>query len=74
MREISVSIPLLAMVVWTRAMGAAGVALLASDRLTPEQRRAVGWTLMLVGAMTTIPLAAEVLGKLRRAKPTLAET
>jgi hypothetical protein len=31
-----------------------------ADRLSDEQRRAVGWTLLGVGAITTIPLLAEV--------------
>jgi 4-amino-4-deoxy-L-arabinose transferase-like glycosyltransferase len=41
------------------ALGA-GVALLLADRLSREQRRAVGWSLLAVGALTTIPLAAKV--------------
>jgi hypothetical protein len=31
--------------------------------MTPEQRRAVGWTLLAVGVVTTVPLLADVLGK-----------
>ena len=31
--------------------------------LSAEQRKAVGWTLVGVGALTTIPLAFAVLGK-----------
>jgi hypothetical protein len=32
----------------------------------PEsQRKAVGWTLLMVGAVTTIPLAFSILGKVR---------
>lgn len=68
MREFPVTLPFLALLAGTRAVGAAGFALLVADRLSPEQRRAVGWTLLLVGGLTTIPLAAEVLGKLHRAK------
>ena len=30
----------------------------------PSQRRATGWTLLLVGAVTTVPLAVEVFGRL----------
>jgi hypothetical protein len=47
----------------TRAALGAGLALLLGGRLGPEQRRAVGWTLFLVGAVTTIPLALNVLTK-----------
>lgn len=37
-----------------------GAGLLLANRLNPELRRAVGWTLIVVGALTSIPLAAEV--------------
>jgi 4-amino-4-deoxy-L-arabinose transferase-like glycosyltransferase len=47
----------------TRVALGAGIALLLSERLGREQRRAVGWTLFLVGAVTTVPLALNVLGK-----------
>ena len=47
----------------------AGLGLLLADRLSDYQRRAVGWTLFLIGALTTIPLAFEVLGKSRPAAP-----
>ena len=40
----------------------AGIALLVSEKLTSEQRRAIGWTLVAVGALTTIPLAVQLLG------------
>jgi len=45
----------------TRAALGAGIALLVGDRLGPAQRRAVGWSLVGVGVLTTIPLAVEVL-------------
>jgi uncharacterized membrane protein len=62
MRETRISLPELALVAGTRAALGGGLGLLLADRLRPEQRRAVGWTLFLVGALTTIPLALEVFG------------
>lgn len=62
MRETRISIPELAMVAGTRAALGAGLALLNADRLSTEQRKAVGWTLFSVGALSTIPLALEILG------------
>jgi len=44
----------------------AGLGLLLADRLPEDRRKAVGWTLLLVGAVTTVPLAFDVLGKSRR--------
>lgn len=63
MKQVSLTIPEIGLIAGTRAAGAAGLALLLSNRMNPEQRRAVGWTLFAVGLITTVPLLAEVLGK-----------
>lgn len=63
MKQITLSVPELGLIVGTRAAAGAGVALLLADRLNPEQRRAVGWTLLAVGIATTVPLVAEIFGK-----------
>ena len=63
MRERRLTLPEIGLIAGTRAMLGAGLALLLGDRLTREQRRAVGWTLFLVGAISTAPLMANVLGK-----------
>jgi len=63
MRERSITLPELGLIAGTRAALGAGIGLLLADRLDPDRRRAVGWTLLLVGAVTTIPLAMEVLGR-----------
>jgi hypothetical protein len=44
-------------------MFGAGVALLLAERLTAEQRKAIGATLTIVGLLTTIPVIWAVLGK-----------
>jgi len=41
----------------------AGAGLLLADRLNNNQRKAIGWTLFIVGAIRTIPLVIEVLSK-----------
>ncbi|MCA1817691.1 MAG: hypothetical protein LC746_15110 [Acidobacteria bacterium] len=64
MRERRLTLPEIGLIGGTRAMLGAGLALLLlGDRLTRQQRRAVGWTLFIVGAISTAPLAAIVLGK-----------
>jgi uncharacterized membrane protein len=63
MRERALTIPEILLIGGTRAMLGAGLALLLASKLSLEQRRAVGWTLFLVGAISTAPLAANVLGK-----------
>jgi hypothetical protein len=70
MRETRITLPELALIGGTRAALGAGLGLLLADRLEAGQRRAVGWTLLLIGAATTIPLAIEVLGGSRQSSPT----
>lgn len=65
MRETSITLPELALVAGTRALLGAGIGLLLADRLSRDRRVAVGWTLLIVGAATTVPLALEVFGKSR---------
>ena len=67
MRGTRVTFPELALIAGTRALLGAGLGLLLADRLPETQRKAVGWTLVLVGAVSTIPLALEVLGDRRSA-------
>jgi len=69
MREVQVTLPELALLVGTRAALGVGLGLLLADRLPESQRKAVGWTLLLVGAVTTVPLAFELLGKVRASTP-----
>lgn len=65
MREVQITLPELALLVGTRAALGVGLGLLLADCLPQSQRKSVGWTLLLVGAVTSIPLAFEVLGKVR---------
>jgi len=69
MRETRITFPELVLVAGTRAALGAGLGLLLADHLSPGQRRAVGWTLFLVGALSTIPLAFEILGGHRISAP-----
>jgi len=65
MEEIRLTLPELGLLVGTRAALGGGAALLMAERLEKEQRKAVGWTLFLVGAVTTIPLLMMVFAKRR---------
>jgi hypothetical protein len=61
MAKAELSVPEIGLIAATRGMLGAGIGLLLADRLKPEERRAVGWTLALVGAVTTVPLVVQVL-------------
>ena len=70
MRETRLTLPQLGLIAGTRGALGAGLGLLLGDRLSQPQRKAVGWTLVLVGVLTTIPLALEVLGPKAHARLT----
>ena len=61
-RHAQVTLPELALIAGTRALIGGGLGLLLADRVAPAPRKAIGWTLLAVGALSTIPLAMEVLG------------
>jgi len=56
-------LPELGLIAGTRGMLGAGVALLLADKLNDQQRRGIGWTLLAIGAVSTIPLAMMVFGR-----------
>jgi hypothetical protein len=63
MKTIRLTFPELAVIAGTRGILGAGIALLLGDCLSPERRKAVGWTLFLIGALISIPLGIDLLGK-----------
>jgi uncharacterized membrane protein YfcA len=66
MRHVDIPIHELAFVAGTRGMAGAGLGLLLAGYLKPETRKTVGWTLLALGALTTVPSARSVL---RRSEP-----
>jgi hypothetical protein len=60
MKKATLTLPQLALLAGTRGALGAGIGLLLADRLDAPNRRAVGWTLVGVGVLTTIPLALEI--------------
>ena len=65
MKETRLTMPELSLIAGTRAALGGGLALLLADRLTRDQRKAVGLALFLVGAITTIPLGILMLSRRR---------
>jgi hypothetical protein len=64
-RRIPIALPRLALIAVSRGMLGLGIGLLVASRVPPADRRKVGWTLVLTGLLSTIPLAAGVLHELR---------
>jgi hypothetical protein len=67
MRETHLTLPEVGLIAATRGAAGIGLGLLLAGRLSGEQRKALGWGLLLFGLLTTVPLVAEVLGKSRPA-------
>jgi hypothetical protein len=65
MKSTELTLPELALIAGTRGMLGAGAALLVSSKLNNDQRKAVGWTLFLIGLISTVPLAINVFSKRR---------
>jgi hypothetical protein len=66
MKTYNVTVPEIAIVAATRGMAGAGAGLLLAGFLRPETRRTLGWTLLAIGALTTIPIAMALFGKRER--------
>ncbi len=66
MKTVTLTFPELFLLVGTRALLGAGIALLLARRLSDEQRETAGTLLTAIGVLTTVPLAFEVLGKSTR--------
>lgn len=71
MKAYNVTVPEIALVAATRGMAGAGAGLLLSGFLRSDTRRALGWTLLAIGAATTIPIVMALFGS--REPPAPAE-
>jgi len=63
LREHRITVPELFLIGGTRVALGIGLGLLLGRKLNDDQRKATGLALFLVGAVSTIPLAIEVLSK-----------
>lgn len=68
MKRIDVTIPELALVALTRGLGGVGIGLLLSAYLTHSERRTVGWGLLALGALSTVPLGMRILPRVSGAR------
>ncbi|MGW8182303.1 MAG: hypothetical protein ACWGQW_26540 [bacterium] len=63
MKKAPLTLPEISLIAGTRAILGTGVGLWLADRFNDDERRTIGWTLLIIGAISTIPLAMDVLGK-----------
>jgi hypothetical protein len=66
MNNVVLPLSTFAFVLTTRAALAAGIALLVADKLPLGRRRAIGATLVAIGATTTVPAAMTIKRSIRR--------
>jgi hypothetical protein len=69
MKQANLPLPIIGLIAGTRGMLGAGIGLLLAERLDPRSRRSVGWTLLLAGALSTLPLLLQVRGSLAEPSP-----
>ena len=60
MKQLTLTVPTFGFIVATRAALAFGAALLVSGKLPETKRRALGLTLVAIGAVSTVPAIAIV--------------
>jgi len=63
MFQRTLTAPEIGLIAGTRMALGIGIGLLLSGRLSRDARKAAGVALTLVGAVTTVPLAVQVLGR-----------
>jgi hypothetical protein len=63
MRERALTIPEIGLIAGTRVAFGVGLGLLLAERLSRDTRKGAGCALLLVGALSTIPIVLGILGK-----------
>jgi len=68
MFERKVTGPELGLIAGTRVALGLGIGFLVSSKLSDDQRKAAGLALTIVGALTTIPLVIDLIGRKEHAQ------
>ena len=63
MKKAALTLPEIVLIAGTRVIAGVGIGLLLADVVREDKRKKIGWRLFLVGAISTIPLAIDVLSK-----------
>ena len=64
MREIPLTLPEIALIGSTRFAFGAGLSLLLADKFDDKVRKGIGWGLIAMGVLSSVPLAMMVIPKL----------
>ena len=63
MKKADLTLPEIALIAGTRVAAGVGIGLLLADIIREDKRKKIGWTLFLIGCLSTIPLAIDVFSK-----------
>ena len=63
MQSRNVTLPELFLIAGTRVALGIGIGFLVADRINDDARRGAGWALLGIGALTTIPIVANIIAK-----------
>lgn len=63
MKQRGLTFPELGLIAGTRVAFGVGLGLLFADKLSKDARRGAAFALLAFGALTTIPIVADILGK-----------
>jgi hypothetical protein len=69
MKTVVLSLPMFGFVVGTRAALGAGIGLLLSKKIPESRRKAIGLTLVTIGAATTVPALMAIRRRLNERAP-----
>jgi hypothetical protein len=62
-KERVLTIPEIVLIGGTRVALGVGLGFLIADKLSRDARKGAGWALLAIGALSTVPLALDILGK-----------
>ena len=68
----ALTIPEIGLMLGTRVALGVGIGLLLSGKLRGDRRKGAGWALVAIGALTTVPIVMNVIGKPPVPKESLA--
>jgi len=63
MKQRTLTLPEIGLIAGTRFALGVGVGLLVADRFSKDTRTGAGWALLALGALTTIPIVTNIVGK-----------
>ena len=65
-KKVLLKIPEIGFIAGTRVALGAGLGLILADKLSRSRRKSAGWTLLAVGAATTIPVIVTLIRRARQ--------